>query len=155
VPVARRADQPDHRRVQVFRLRTVLDFAITGASDRFAMPAAARVVHVAEQHARPTMWVELDPDEPPVQRTFEIFGTGHPVLDPTAVYVGTCVGQPFVWHIYEVADRSLPGGDMPAQAAATADRRVHLEYAVTSTSYETRAADDVERVLASAARRPL
>jgi hypothetical protein len=46
-------------------------------------------------------WATHDPDNyPPVQRWFQVFGTGQPLPD-SADYRGTAVAGPLVWHLYE------------------------------------------------------
>jgi len=51
------------------------------------------------------VWALVDPTEPDEERVFEVVGTGHPV-DPVAPlerkFVGTSVGHPFVWHVFEL-----------------------------------------------------
>lgn len=51
-------------------------------------------------------WAEHDPGAPEVKRSFQVFGTGHP-LPEGATWVGTCPRTQLglVWHLYEV---SLP-----------------------------------------------
>lgn len=48
-------------------------------------------------------WVEHDDDLPAATRTFQVFGTGHP-LPPGARYVGSTArtADGFVWHLYEL-----------------------------------------------------
>lgn len=52
-------------------------------------------------------WAEYDDDRPKVARTFQAFGTGHP-LPEGARWWGTTARTPegLVWHLYE-----LPGAD--------------------------------------------
>jgi hypothetical protein len=62
------------------------------------------VLTVAQQDDNPTLWAEVDPTAPTEPRTFEIFGTGHPIHEDMGVeraYVGTCFIGSFVWHVYE------------------------------------------------------
>lgn len=40
------------------------------------MPMGARLFHIAVQDAVICIWVSVKPDEPPVQRTFQIVATG-------------------------------------------------------------------------------
>ena len=64
-------------------------------------PADARVVLVAMQDRRPTVWLEVDTEAPAVLRRFAVFGTGEP-LPPGVAHVGSCVDAPFIWHVYEL-----------------------------------------------------
>ena len=66
------------------------------------MPAGAQVLTVADQHGLPTVWMEVDDKFPNETRHFRIHGTGHTVEDG-GTYIGTGVGQEFVWHVYEYA----------------------------------------------------
>lgn len=65
-----------------------------------AMPADARILHVQEQHERPTMWAEVSPGAVG-RRTFAIFATGEPIDDAFTEYIGTVHIAWTVWHIYE------------------------------------------------------
>lgn len=69
-------------------------------------------VHVASNFLPGVVefWAEHDDDAPAVARTFQVFGTGHP-LPENAHYVGTCPRTPegLVWHLYEiVSDEERP-----------------------------------------------
>ena len=48
-------------------------------------------------------WCEHTEGAPPSSRTFQVFGTGHP-LPPGAKWRATCPRTPegLVWHLYEV-----------------------------------------------------
>lgn len=65
------------------------------------MPEGAVVLHFGLQADVPTIWAGCNPDADPVTRSFQIFGTGHPIPDG-AEYVGTFTAGPFVWHVFEV-----------------------------------------------------
>jgi len=71
-----------------------------------AMPLPAKVLHVACQDgARGTVmvWAEVTPSGAEVSsRAMRVYGTGHPVPSG-AVYVGTALASPFVWHVYAEA----------------------------------------------------
>lgn len=70
------------------------------------MPSGAAVIHAASQDDIPTVWAEVDSDAPVEERTFEVVGTGHPLVGPPSFercYRGTAITKDgrFVWHIYE------------------------------------------------------
>ncbi len=47
-------------------------------------------------------WCEHTEGAPPSRRTFQVFGTGHP-LPEDARWVATCVRESgLVWHLYEI-----------------------------------------------------
>lgn len=47
-------------------------------------------------------WAEHTNDTPPVNRTFQVFGTGQP-LPENAQWIGTCGRvSGLVWHLYEL-----------------------------------------------------
>lgn len=48
-------------------------------------------------------WAEGDPSQQREQRTFQVFGTGHPIPEG-AVWRGTTARTPegLVWHLYEL-----------------------------------------------------
>lgn len=64
----------------------------------------SRVVMVAARAQDPSalsVWIEEETESvSPLNRTFKIFGTGHP-LPFGWDHVGGAVAEPFVWHLYE------------------------------------------------------
>ncbi|KQR37758.1 hypothetical protein [Deinococcus sp. Leaf326] len=62
----------------------------------FALPRMA-----AMQNGELCLWIQVDPDSAPLERAFEVFGTGQP-LPLYATYIATVLNGPFVWHIFEV-----------------------------------------------------
>lgn len=73
-------------------------FELTDRED----PAAVAAVGTSAGDHVVEFWAEHDDSLPGVSRTFQVFGTGHP-LPADARWVGTCdrfVG--LVWHLYEV-----------------------------------------------------
>jgi hypothetical protein len=59
-------------------------------------------------------WAEHNTEARPVERTFQVFGTGHP-LPHQARHVGTAVapGDALVWHLYDWHLYELPVGFGP------------------------------------------
>lgn len=75
---------------------------------RVPMPAGARLLSVQGQPVGNAtvlmLWAQVDPTQLDADRVIAIVGTGNPapdVGDDTAVYVGTAVCPPFVWHVFD------------------------------------------------------
>ena len=67
------------------------------------VPSTAKVLHVAMQHGELAMWIRLTTTHAIAQeRWFKVVGTGHTLPENTVDYVGTAVGDVFVWHVFEV-----------------------------------------------------
>jgi hypothetical protein len=66
------------------------------------MPTDAKIVHVAAQNDRPTMWAECRPEGPVVTRVFKVYPTGLSIDEGS--YVGTVHIGWTVWHVYEVTN---------------------------------------------------
>ena len=68
------------------------------------MPAGAEILSVQAQLGEPHLWALVDPEAPEADRTFRLYGTGHPI-DPglDLRYVGTVLllGGGFVTHLFE------------------------------------------------------
>lgn len=64
------------------------------------VPEYCAPVHVAMQHNRITIWAEVFPDNPMVERVFFVHGTGHSI-NADHDHVGTVLDGSFVWHVYE------------------------------------------------------
>lgn len=56
--------------------------------------------HVAMQNGVLCVWVECDPDEPVVELSFRVHGTGQPIDDGYS-WRGTTEDRVFIWHVYE------------------------------------------------------
>lgn len=81
----------------------VYKFPINNNSQRILLPADAKPLKVAMQYDTATMWVQLDPDAPKVERCFEVYGTGHPIgSDKRREFIDTYFDGPFVFHVFEV-----------------------------------------------------
>jgi hypothetical protein len=67
---------------------------------RINLPSEAKVIHVGlpDGAYAPYIWVELNPEDPVIERRFTMFGTGQGV---TGQHLGTVFQGFFVWHIYE------------------------------------------------------
>ena len=66
-----------------------------------SMPKGAIPLHVGLQDGTAHMWVEVDPNAEMTDRHFYVAGTGHPVIKPDDIYIGTWMDGSFVWHLYE------------------------------------------------------
>ncbi len=77
-------------------------YQIEGGGLDITLPHGAEIVHVAEQHGKPTLWVKVDtaPQIQQVTRTFFIVGTGHE-FPHDSIYHGAALVAPFVWHVME------------------------------------------------------
>ena len=67
-----------------------------------AMPEGAQVLTVQLQGETPCIWAMVDHDTPMIERTFAVFGTGHPLPKKKSMYISTFQQPPFVWHLFEV-----------------------------------------------------
>lgn len=86
-------------------MKTIWKFAVHGPG-RFttAMPKGAAILHVEVQGDAPQMWALVDPSAPAEPRTFESFGTGHPINAEIIAHIGTVQfdGGALVFHVFEV-----------------------------------------------------
>lgn len=67
------------------------------------VPRGAEFIHVgSEAPDIVCVWAALDSDAPKDERTFRIFGTGHPIPDEVGFegYLGSTQAPPFVWHVF-------------------------------------------------------
>lgn len=83
-------------------MRTVYKYVISKDSIEGSIwiPGGFKILHFDIQYYEPTLWVEVDPEEPEVLFNYAIFGTGWKI-DSNYSYIGTCQDHPFVWHLYE------------------------------------------------------
>ena len=85
-------------------MRTVWKFPldVKDGMQAVPMPRGSKIVHVAQQGGRPTLWAEVESTQIMVDRHFVVVGTGHPVPDILVFHRGSCFQGDFVWHIYEM-----------------------------------------------------
>jgi hypothetical protein len=87
-------------------MKTIWKFTLQPDSLTLRMPLEAKILHVDEQHGKICLWAEVDDDLPEEERIFEIFGTGHKMIEQMGIsreYIGTAKmqGGSFIFHVYE------------------------------------------------------
>lgn len=73
-------------------------------SEYVSMPQGARILHVGEQRGALILWaqVQVGQHEQNEQRTFCVYGTGHPLQRDDLLYLATVQMQNgLVWHVFE------------------------------------------------------
>lgn len=72
------------------------------------MPKGATILCVQSQGDGPCIWARVTPAAPKELRTFNIFGTGHPLPNNPGRYLATVQthGGGLVWHVFEVTNQS-------------------------------------------------
>jgi len=77
----------------------------TSVQSSFQMPADAKVLCVQMQYDCPCIWAMVDDSAPTVERTFTVYGTGHPMSEDPGQYVGTFQmhGGELIFHVFEEA----------------------------------------------------
>lgn len=90
-----------------------------------SMPAGALVLPSPPNPRTNTaieIWAEVGTDQPPELREFRIIGTGNPVPDDCAQFVGTVFthGGQSAWHVFEV----LPLAERESLSLRAAQRGV-------------------------------
>ncbi len=83
-------------------MRTIFKYDLMIGYNALYLPDGYTVVHVAEQYGNLSMWVEHTIGNLASSRTFNVYGTGHPIPDDRAVHVGTVLmSSGLVWHVYD------------------------------------------------------
>jgi len=97
-------------------MRTIWKFPLkftgeNGYACTVQMPRAAVVRHFAfefrgpldpgPRKGVPTIWAEVDSEQPAEPAQFQIFGTGHEIPNG-ATHVATFDSEPFVWHVFDM-----------------------------------------------------
>lgn len=87
--------------------KTIYKFEIE-TLDKFhlTMPKEAEILCVQMQGQKPCIWAKVDPENNSENRTFKVYGTGHPIYEPVGreVYIGTyqLMGGSLVFHLFEL-----------------------------------------------------
>lgn len=85
-------------------MRTIWKYDLQVKDNQFVnMPRGARVLSVQAQNDFPCIWAEVDSEQPKEPRMFVMYGTGHPMVGQSSLYVGTFQlrGGQLVFHVYE------------------------------------------------------
>jgi hypothetical protein len=85
---------------------TIWKFALK-ITDRqhIRMPRGAQLLDVQMQGDTPCLWVIADPNNEPVLREIDIYGTGHLVSEGPNQHIGTIQDGAFVWHVFDQGQR--------------------------------------------------
>lgn len=76
------------------------------------MPKGAKIVHIANWGGAWSVWAEVDPDAPLVERTFTVIPTGLMDVPESGVYLETIFAPGgFVWHVYEIVPQAVASGE--------------------------------------------
>lgn len=83
-------------------MRTIYKYPLRPGLNTVSMHFNAHRLHVGDQDGVPTLWAQVNTDEPLVEQVYEVFGTGQPLPEHIGYmeHVGTAVGPLFVWHVY-------------------------------------------------------
>lgn len=68
------------------------------------IPYGGKILCVQMQNGVPCLWVMVDPEQDYTDRTIDIFGTGHDIVDLfTRTYIGTVqqMDGALIWHVFE------------------------------------------------------
>lgn len=86
-------------------MKTIWKFELdTTDFQRIAMPKGATLLYVAVQRDTPCIWAEVDPEAKQFERSFAIYGTGHPMQAINRNYIGSYMlhGGALVFHVFEL-----------------------------------------------------
>ena len=85
--------------------KTIWKFTLnTTDVQQVEMPAYSEILCIQTQNETPCIWALIDPENEPVKRTFEIFGTGHNIpSNSKRNYIGTyqLMGGSLAFHCFE------------------------------------------------------
>lgn len=82
-------------------MRTIWKYEIcfNGVTE-LSMPHFSKIVKFSHFGGGFYIWACLHPEQPPVDRVFRIFGTGHEIPDGFT-YLGSTFEGRYVWHLFE------------------------------------------------------
>ena len=90
-------------------MRTVHKYVLDNVRNDIATFEGAKLLHVANQYERITLWAEVDTNNRECLRTVHVVGTGHPIPSTRTrtTYVGSVLmsGGEFVFHVYDEGDQ--------------------------------------------------
>jgi hypothetical protein len=92
-------------------MRTVFKYPLASIEQTVALPSGARILCVQAQSGALCLWALVDTDNPTVDRTFRVYGTGHALpSDFGSRYIGTVqqMNGALVWHVFELSHPVQP-----------------------------------------------
>lgn len=90
-------------------MRTIWKFNLGAGTTIHEMPKGAKVLSIGWQNGVAVIWLLVDPSAPKVRRGFWLVGTGNQLSAAIEgfAFVGTLVGTPFVWHVFDAGEREI------------------------------------------------
>jgi hypothetical protein len=82
-------------------VRTVYRYVVPVNDEAHEIELSGPIVHVAARSMGNVEFWALVGEQESLVRTFQVFGTGHP-LPHQAKYIGTALAGPLVWHLFEL-----------------------------------------------------
>ena len=83
---------------------TIWKWTLSNSRNTVSMPEGARILAAQTQFGVPCIWALVDPSHETEERTFALYGTGHPFDEKSYSYIGTIQLQEgaFIFHVFEV-----------------------------------------------------
>jgi len=87
-------------------MKTIWKYKLSPDLTDLEIPGGATVLSVDEQFGHVCLWVEVDPSNQLVTRSFQTFGTGHPIHDFAGItrkFIGSVklMDGALIFHVYE------------------------------------------------------
>lgn len=86
-------------------MKTIWKYDLPAIGGSIELPRSAEILTIQTQYGQPKLWalVSMDDQEPPVKRTFKVYGTGHVLPDNPGKYIGTfqMFEGKIVFHLFE------------------------------------------------------
>lgn len=83
---------------------TIYKYELTANQEsQVELPIGAEVLKIDNQYGTICLWALVDPEAKKETRTFEVFGTGHPVPNKKRRFINTFFvgGGKYVFHAFE------------------------------------------------------
>lgn len=86
------------------KAKTIWKYELAGDTQELDIPEGGEVLTIQIQNGAICIWVLVDPNRPKEKRSFEVVGTGEPILGNPGKYLGTIQERIYVWHIFETSE---------------------------------------------------
>lgn len=86
-------------------MRTIWKLTLSVGVNGFELPVGAKLLSVAMQNDAIMLWAEVKSDARRTTRRVTVVGTGWDMQHlGDAIFVGTVIQGPFVWHVFAGGD---------------------------------------------------
>lgn len=90
-------------------MKTIYKYNINLQGSSLILPKGAKILSAQAQSCSLCLWAEIDTNADREERFFEVYGTGHQIIDNHGKrkFIATVQIEGFVWHVFERVNATI------------------------------------------------